>query len=497
MFAFVLYDAGAACRELDEEFLFLARDRMGIKPLYYSFNEKSEVLSFASEVKALIRSGAVPDAIDRNALIAFLCLGSVPFPLTWQRNVICLPPAHFFAVSRKGVRTGTYWQLDEPGDDENGNLRTILDDAVRRHLAADVPVGVFLSDGVDSSAVAALAARHHTSPVSTLTVSFAEREFDEAANSRQFASKIGTEHHEVRVSSADFISEIPNFLNSLDQPTADGVNTYFVCRAAKQQGLKVVLSGLGGDEVFLGYSHYQHLLRRGAVLGTYASLPMPIRGAIARWGTFYGSVLGADRWKRLQYCTGRTASEGLYLLLRGFFPRDRVATLTGASMSEVDAALDAAFSPIRTLTRSSDPHAALFQRMELRRYMHDQLLRDSDVFSMAHSVELRVPLLDDAVMQASFRIPMREKISRKLNKPKLVECLPNGMLTPMSKRSKRGFTFPFKYWMRDQGSELEAQATQGNLLDRGAVRQCWTDFRSGRVHWSRAWSTVVLNSLVQ
>ena len=257
MFAFGLYDPRRG--------LLLARDRLGIKPLYYF--AAGETVLFASEVKALLRSGLVPEERDRKALAGFLIAGAVPSPLTIIKGVRCLPPGHWVDCSRQAVplTVQKYWDLDcspNYGGADTSDIRICLDDAVRRHFASDVPVGVFLSGGVDSAGLVAVASRvlqPDAGALVTLTVTFDEREYTESAPARQVADRFHTSHREIRVTAADFQNEFHAFLGSMDQPTNDGINTYFISKAARQAGLTVVLSGLGGDEIFWGYRHYRWL----------------------------------------------------------------------------------------------------------------------------------------------------------------------------------------------------------------------------------------------
>ena len=230
MYALALYDSRKAL-------CILARDRFGIKPLYYHQGPRQERLTFASEVKALVRSGLAPDERNREGIIGFLLFGSVPSPLTSVRGVECLPAGHYLVAGREGTSVHKYWDMHAAaagsGGESEADLAAVLQDAVSRHLISDVPVGIFLSGGVDSAGLVALA-RHSRSRISTLTVVFDEKEFSEAALARRVAERFGTDHQEVRVTGEDFIAELPKLLAAMDQPTNDGVNTYFVSRAARQ-----------------------------------------------------------------------------------------------------------------------------------------------------------------------------------------------------------------------------------------------------------------------
>jgi asparagine synthase (glutamine-hydrolysing) len=304
------------------------------------------------------------------------------------------------------------------------------------------------------------------------------------------ARALGTNHHEVPVLDRDFLEEIPRILNAMDQPTADGVNTYFVSRAAKQLGLTVVLSGLGGDEVFFGYPHYRRLASANGSLRRLAGMPGVLREFVARGAETYGRLSGQERWERFAFLGEQALHDGLYLLMRGFFAPRQTAELLGTSVAGVHAALERIFAELKTPEVREESNR--FNYVEMKRYLHDQLLRDSDVFSMAHSIELRVPYLDHRVVELGAAIAPGEKISTEMNKPKLVEAVGHAEVERVARAPKRGFTFPFSKWMLMHADTLEARALEAAVLDRAAVRKNWKEFRAGRLHWSRAWATVAL-----
>ncbi len=486
MFAFALYDARARSTQ-KEPWFYLARDRVGIKPLYYT--REPERILFASEVRPL-RWAIAASEPDREALAGFLCLGSIPFPRTYIRGINCLPPGAFLAAGPGGARVEQYWNLQYASGSAE-DLREIFRDTVERHLLADVPLGVFLSGGLDSGALAAAISRLRETPALTLTVTFPEAEFSEAEAARDAALAFGTNHVEVPISSRDFLEELPQILQAIDQPTADGVNTYFVSKAARQAGLKVVLSGLGGDEVFFGYRHYHLLTRASALMHALAGLPAGFRQGLVSLIEPYAAHQKEDRWGRWSYLRGRRLEEGLYLLFRGFFDPHTVCGLLGMSETELAAILEREFGEIRQAGKADgDIHRVHY--LEMKRYLHDQLLRDSDVFSMAHSIELRVPLLDHVLVEHCSRMAGKAKVSRTVNKPVLLDAAAHPKLREIAARPKRGFTLPFAHWMKRHSGELEELATAGGPLNPKAVKACWQQFREGRAHWSRAWSTTVL-----
>jgi asparagine synthase (glutamine-hydrolysing) len=489
MFAFALYDAGRGR-------LLLARDRLGIKPLYYAVASDGGSLAFASEVRALRRSGVVPPDEDPDAMVGFLALGSVPAPRTMFRGVRCLRPGHFLIAGPSGIREERYWTLPaiQDGGREAGSdgLRVDLRDTVARHLVSDVPLGLFLSGGVDSAALASLASRDPDLSLHTLTVTFDEPDFSEEAGARRAAQAYRTEHHEVLVTSTDFARELPTFLDAIDQPTNDGLNTYFVARAARRAGLTVVLSGVGGDEVFWGYPQHHWLGGQGPIRWLLA-LP-PLLGAwSAAVAAGFGRARGQERWERLGYLRSGASPETVYLALRGFFAPAQIARLLGGEQSELERRIKSLVCD-QPMEAGDANLAVSFNRLEFGRYLHDQLLRDTDVFGMAHSIEIRVPYLDHEVVEAMALVPARCRVEAGLNKPVLCRAVGDPLVLELGRARKRGFTLPLDRWMREHAGLLEEIAGTTVRLDRDAVRGLWREFRAGRLHWSRAWALVVLGN---
>ncbi len=496
MFAFGLYDG--RLRQL-----FLVRDHVGIKPLYYHHNESAGLLAFASEVKALTRSGLTDTAPDTTAVAGFLMTGSVPSPRTIVRGVSSLPQGYYAVWNDGRLSLRRYWEAPFAGGTGHYNAGVAeqceerLASAAARHLVSDVPLGVFLGGGVDSAAVVSFAARalrRHGSNradvarLKTLTVTFDEAEFSEAAAARATADSHGTEHREVRVTQDDFLNELPRVFDAMDQPTNDGVNTYFVSRAARQAGLTVVLSGLGGDEVFWGYNHY----RRLGAMRWLANAPAAVRRTAGLAAAAWGRATGQDRWMRSAFLGRSAPAMEMYLLMRGFFSPSHLQSLMGLSAAEVTAIADEVFAPL--VTQGQEPLEVGFNRIEFGRYLHDQLLRDSDIFSMAHSLELRVPLLDRRVLEYVLPCPSELKIKDGTNKPLLAEAANDPEVMTAARTPKRGFTFPMDRWMRVAADDLSARAGQCTTLDIPAVNKCWTDFRAGHLHWSRAWALTVVGA---
>ena len=477
--------------------LLLARDRFGIKPLYW--HEDRRRVLFASEVTAIVRGGLVPDEASGEALARFLEWGSVPSPLTTVKDVRALPPGHILKISSRGARVERYWDLDgaveaarraapRAAADAVVATRERLEESVRLHLVSDVPLGVFLSGGIDSSALAALAAEGRPQPLTTLSVAFEERALSEAAYARRMAARVGADHHEVLLRAPEVFAGLGAFFGAMDQPTVDGLNTWCIARAARDAGLTVVLSGLGGDEVFWGYDHLRRTAALGLARAVMAALPAAVRRGVTRLGPMAGALLarpGLDRLTALEAPT----PPGVYHLVRGLFPRATVRDLLGASEGDLEAAAPALTGDARP--GAGDLREAL-TRLEFSHYLGDQLLRDTDVMGMAHSIEARVPYLDHRLVETVLALPASLKLDRARPKPLLLDALGDRLPREIWDRPKMGFTFPMAAWMRERAPELERLCLEDKRLQRSAVEAVWSAFAAGRSHWSRPWALLVL-----
>ncbi len=458
MFAFALWDAQAAK-------LYLARDRFGIKPLYCA--RADGVLVFASEIRALAASGLVEVEPSERALAAFLALGSVPAPETALERIVSLPAAHFVEISRDGETTVRYGAYTDgpPGAASEESIRGLLEDAVRSHLVSDVPLGVFLSGGIDSASLVAIASPLVDGPLRTLSIALDDPALDESAYARLAAETYRTDHRKIEVRADDFLRALPDFFKAMDQPTVDGVNSYLVSRAAREAGLTVVLTGLGGDEVFLGYPHFRRIR------------------ALARWIRFIPRPM-LEGWTRVrpknEYFAHPTPSN-IYLAFRGLFsPREIEDLLPGATPPSLDSDRD-------------DPLDAAVE-LEFSHYLGNQLLRDTDVMSMAHSIEARVPFLDHPLVNAVRSLPYGRKLGRRVNKPLLLRSVDPRLPREIWDRPKRGFTLPFHRWMKEHRQDFTDRTLASGVFREEVVLSLWRRFTEGRAHWSRPWSLVAYSA---
>ena len=515
MFAFAIVEmpggrGGRATR------VFLARDRLGIKPLYYAL--AGGALFFASEVRVLLASACVPRDLSPQAVSAYLLFGAVSEPLTLIDGVSSLPPSHMLSIEAGSPiaepAPKAYWDFGRGLRNAAAansvasaqtltpaqHVRSLLEDAVASHLVADVPVGVFLSSGLDSTAIAALASRSQRG-IHTFTVAFPDVEFSEAEKARRTAARLGTEHSELTISEHEMVARLDEAVASFDQPSADGINTYFVSWAARQAGLKVALSGLGSDEIFGGYTSFHATSKAStmAALGGWIPGPLraPVASAIAAAG---GAAASPDALRKA--CAALLDPKLFphpYFFTRLLFtPRIVSSALKNGASALDGGAWQAWLADSAAEIRGADGFTAV-SWLELRSYLANILLRDTDAMSMRHSLEVRVPFLHSPLVEYMLSLPESAKRDGSRPKSLLVAALGDLLPEEIVAQKKRTFTFPWENWLRgplggrvaaglaDWSPALEPQ------LGRDFALRIWQDFTRGRTSWSRPWSLYVLN----
>src|SRR5579872_418906 len=495
MFAFAIWDAR-------QRRLFLARDPMGIKPLYYAAS--GQYFLFASEVRTLLGTGLVRRRLDHAGLQNYLTFGSCYDPITLVEGISALRAGHFLIWERGRAEETRYRDiLDSPDDSlvqrSQADLSADLNEAVCRQIVSDVPVGVFLSGGIDSSVLVAILARNGIKP-ETFSIIFRESAYDEARFSRRIAQAFQTNHHEILVSQSDVLERVPAVLRAMDLPTVDGVNTYIVSEQTRAAGVKVALSGLGGDELFAGYSTFASVRRMQSFLRVWRYVPAK---SVA---TAVGSLLLAENDKNRKLLTLlRRDGNGLhpYFLARMLFTPTACKALIKSMGQEVSDRAENEIRQIMDRARSLDEINAI-SYLECRCYMLNTLLRDADAMSMVHGLEIRVPLIDDHLAARVLAISGKEKISRKTTKPLLLAALEAPLPNEIVHRPKQGFTLPFEQWLRSQmRDEVEislrhvADGPLAGAIDASAAQEVWQDFCEMRTTWSRPWALYVLQEWCQ
>jgi asparagine synthase (glutamine-hydrolysing) len=486
MFAFAFID-------LADRSVLVARDRFGEKPFY--FFSDGPTLSFASELVALGKLR--PDlswSLDQEAVQLYFMSGSITAPRTIFRGMRALPPASYFSW-RPGTTPAVrpYWQLVPSAQPELSHkppieaVSSLLRRAVSSRMVSDVPVGIFLSGGIDSTSIVATAASQAASINTALSIDFPEVEFSEATIAAAVAKRFGLSFVREVVDSRSFIDSVPGFFHAMDQPTVDGFNTYFISRIAGQTGIKVWLSGVGGDELFGGYPSFSRLSRLEAA-SRYLQHIVPYK-------LVGGLPVGAGLSK---------VARLLHLGVRGnpvlrAYQVCRIPILPAPCRKLLGSPQESSNTRLQQLLDDVAPETAAhldwFQKaslLEARVYLGGQLLRDIDNFSMAESIEIRAPFLDHDLFEGVWRLPQDLKKYNSSSKPLLIDSVPGGLPAEVPTHRKRGFTFPVQDWLRDnmgrQFQDVVLDPAFDDVWDRREVAKLWRSYKAGAVGWIPLWS---------
>jgi len=465
--------------------LIIARDALGKKPLYYgTFGGR---FVFASELRALVATGLVPFELSAEGLAGYLRFYSVPHPLSMVRGVNILTPGSVLRLRDGKESIEEWYRLPEHlaskigYDDAVKETRRILERSVRDRLVSDVPVGAFLSGGLDSNAIVGLAMREVSSPIETFSIGFSSQHIEsETSWARIGANAFGTIHHERNVTDSDAGELLPEFFRSMDSPTGDGLNTFLVAKTAREfsPSLKVVLSGVGGDEAFLGYKKYRWLARRAWLLRYIWSMPKSVRGVLR------DALVGA------RHSHSRAAIRALLMpeQIRWLFNQNEIGNLVHLPEFSVDRR-DAIDGDIFLTTL----------RFDIEHYLPDMLLRDLDAMTMSQSIEARAPLLDKELMEFAWQLPMGMK-SRGATKQLLADAVKDVIPDALLKKPKTGFELPMKEWLmrgalRSQLDSLTSQhlkLVEDGVLFGPGVRRIYDEFLRGQSHYLKPWTIVAL-----
>ncbi|HWB20451.1 MAG TPA: asparagine synthase (glutamine-hydrolyzing) [Phycisphaerales bacterium] len=506
MFTFVIWDR-------KNSFAFIARDRVGIKPLYYATVTHSSgktTFLFASEVRALLASNLIPRHLNPAAIRSFLWNGFVAGDQSIVENVNLLPAGSTLSVSLKGRASEphTYWSIPEAS--ETGTAKQLEDEllaSVRLRLISDVPLGIFLSGGVDSSAVAALAVRASSSPIKTFNISFDESDFDESRYARAVADQLGTHHTELRLTQSLFASQLPDALNSIDQPTFDAINTYFVSRAVREAGLTVALAGTGGDELFAGYKSFVDIPKARGLGRFLAPLPRSLRRALARPIMAFkapnrAAIPPQTRWGKLHDLFESAADlVNLYQVSYSLFTsRFQSQLARDLPTSSINHGLPSAYHAALEKLVAHSPLLHAISTLELSNFITQRLLRDTDSSSMAVALEARVPLLDHEVIARAASLPPQQRFYPLGRKQILRETCLRDLDPAIFDRPKSGFVLPLEVWCRAQlRDQVRATLLDESLcrtvgLNPSAVADLWAAFDAGApgIYWSRLWAIYIL-----
>jgi asparagine synthase (glutamine-hydrolysing) len=502
MYAFAFFDN-------KKKRLILARDPLGIKPLYVVHTQQGVL--FASEVRSILDSGLVARKINPVGVAGLLAYGAVQHPYTLIQGVESFPPGHYQVVfddgdeKKGGQQAVSFWQFPGPLITTEGeaihHVRRLVEKSVREHLIADVPVGVFLSSGIDSTVVAATAARL-SSRIRTFTVGFADQpDLSECRLAAETAKILGTEHTEIIVNGSDAEASALQWLQSQDQPSLDGLNVYILTRAVRQCGIKVALSGQGGDEMFGGYPSFADVQKLAKLTAGFQFLPRSIRRTLGRM-VMVGRPK-AVRQKFLDVLDTDGSLEQLYFQRRRAMSSDQLRLLNVIPdrlglMPSCHDARSLGYIPL-----SSDA-VWLISQLEARFYQGNMLLRDGDANSMAHGLEIRVPLLDQRLVQYVQSLPGKLRLPKGLaDKHLLRVAFAPDLRSDLIRQNKRGFALPICRWMLGPLRDLceyglESLKATG-LVEPAGVDAIWQQYQQEPESpvWSRAFTLVVLGAFIE
>ena len=502
MFAFALWDARRSR-------LVIARDPMGIKPLYYAAKRDGWFV-FASEVRALLQSGLLDSRIDRRSLAGYLAYGAVQEPLTIYEGIFSLPRGCWQERDELGnvAAAGRYWQFPMPQESQRERPLTdiveegrgILKESVRRHLLSDVKVGLFLSSGLDSTALLGLTPEKHN--LDAFTVSFPDHpEYNEVVTAKVAAERCSVRHHECQVSDSTALNWIRQALGCMDQPSMDGFNSYIVSRAVREHGIAVALSGLGGDEVFGGYELFHRVPRIFNALSWLVPFPTSVRTAAAWFATSFTN--DTVRQKAHEIAKVNPGLIGLYFRQRRLigdsgleafgFQAERLRLSEDFQVPELQ--YEGCYIPADLLSSVA--------RLDAAFYLKNILLRDSDIFGMANSLEIRVPFLDRDLIEWAFRLPGNVMLPKGAPLKYMLRkiCAEEYGKLPIAS-AKRGFVVPISAWLRGPLREvMEASLCtlrDSGLLETGGIEEVQEVFRRepDSPAWSRLWALVTLGSWI-
>ncbi len=505
MFSFVIWNP-------HKNHAFCARDRLGIKPFYYSSVQKHDchTLLIASEVKALLASNLIDRKLDKESLENYLWNGFVISPNTIIKKIFSLPAGYKMVINLDGEikRCESYWSMSKPEINPTSieALEQELKEAVKMRLMSDVPVGVFLSGGVDSSVVAALSVQADIGAIKTFNLSFEEVEYDESIYARQVANALGTEHINVELSQSQFSAQLGDALESLDQPTFDGLNTYYISRAVSEIGIKVVLSGAGGDELFGGYRSFREIPLALKVNHYLSKLPRFLRQnlltQVTQWNQGRRESFPAQtRWGKLEDLLSTNGVANTYQVFYSLFTQNfQCQLLDKKDCQNISYGLTDFYQEKFKESLQNEPILNAISDLELAIFLGERLLRDTDATSMANSLEIRLPLIDHHVVNLVKGQTKKNRFYPLGKKSFLRNLMADQMNTQLFERPKSGFVMPIEQWCR-QGLKNEISEMFNDRsrlakigINADAVKALWEAFlaESPGLYWSRIWSIYIL-----
>ncbi|RJP28117.1 MAG: asparagine synthase (glutamine-hydrolyzing) [Candidatus Omnitrophota bacterium] len=482
MFALAIFDSSSG-----RDKLILARDRFGIKPLYYYLN--NNLILFSSTVDSIKNNGLVELEHERASRSTLLIFGHIPEPYTILKDVLALEAGSYLTISKEGPRLTKYYDLGKAVSESERlrdaamvkkSLQKALEEAANIHLLSDVPLGIFLSGGIDSSALVAFSSLNRRGAISTVSLVFDEKEYSEGYYQKLVADKFNTIHNEYKITENGFYDEMDNIFKAMDQPSIDGINTFFVSLAAKNSGLKVVLSGAGADEVFCGYDYF----------GKVDTLKFLSRLSEV-WHKPFSLFEGLEnKFRKLSYL-GERSGLSSYLSLRAILNFKEIIDILGVSRESLRNIIGR-YS--QDLPFGMSPNINWLSSMEINMYLKNQLLKDMDVMSMYHSIETRVPYLDHKLIEFVMSVDPGLKVDKLLPKPLLANLVKGLLPQELISRKKQGFVFPMNEWLKSQkGRDLFFDSARAVGIKNAFSLRLWNRFRKNNQLWAAIWAIIVIH----
>lgn len=481
MFAFSIWDK-------EKQELFIARDRIGVKPVYYYHS--GDLFLFGSEIRSLLNSGFISKKINKEGLYQYLMFQSVPAPLSIVDGISQLKAGCWMKINSSGITEKEYWwtsksKIDFDFNDEpkvHKEINRLMIQSIERRMVSDVPVGAFLSGGIDSSIVVGLMAQVSSSPVNTFTMGYKEKEFDESDYAQIVASRFKTNHNSIKVSPTSFLDEFESALSSMDIPSGDGVNSYVVSKKIKENNISVALSGIGGDELFCGYPIFTQVSKLMKYQGLFNS------------SSFVRKLLPASLVKNKKQAQllnlPKLDVRSVYPLYRQIFSEVEIEKLLKSVKSEPKIISD-------DHDWSEFPLLSQISMAELNGYTQHTLLKDTDQMSMAVALEIREPFFDHQLIEFVLSIPDNIKYPT-YPKKLLIEAFKGILPDEIIHRKKQGFLMPWDPWLRNELKEFAEvrihRISQRDIFDKNAIFDLWNNFQKGdpSVKWIEIWLLVVL-----
>ncbi|MCK5906049.1 MAG: asparagine synthase (glutamine-hydrolyzing), partial [Flavobacteriales bacterium] len=482
MFAFAIWDN-------KKEELFIARDRVGIKPLYFYQDENKFI--FSSQIKGVLASEKVKCELNSSQLSNYLRFQTIYAPNTILKDIYLLEAGTTLLITNSGIKKEKYWSINKDKTQLNtdsysetkSRINSLLTSAIERRMVSDVPFGAFLSGGIDSSLMVALMSKVSTTPINTFNISFAEREFSEAKYAEAIAKKHKTNHTEINLTPTDLLEDIETAISYMDSPSADGINTFVVSKHTRKHGVKMAISGLGGDELFAGYPQFKQMnfLNKIKCLD---KIPHSLRSTIANVissNTTKPEIQKISNWLG----TSTWDMQNLYPTFRQQSTESDISKIINSKSEE------------RIIYHDKSTLLNNMSVNEVNTYLQHVLLRDSDQMSMASALEVRVPFMDHELIDYVLTVPDKYKYP-KTQKKLLVDSFPEILTPEITNRKKMGFVFPWDKWLRNELKEFVeinlAELENYPEFNYSGIRNMWDKYLKGdkSIYWTQIWGLVVL-----